>query len=155
MDVINRFLTDALQSDFFAGGLALGVFGIAAATFRVGLLALHRIIMKRVWVSLTLDNRSAAYRHFCIWMEHNNVLAKSRHVRMTDGRWASGTKGYAPAPGRHWFFWRGNPTVWCFSMPLAKAWGRSGTTSLSEQASKSFRPIVAATALQPRCCKPG
>lgn len=103
MDVFNRFVVEALQSDFFAGGLALGAFGIAAATLRVGLMALYRIVMRRVWVSLTLDNRSAAYRHFCIWMEHNEVLAKSRHVRMTDGRWASGTKGYAPAPGRHWF----------------------------------------------------
>ena len=108
MDTLHNFLRDALQSDFFAGGLALGAFGIAAATLRFGLFALYRIVIRNVWVSLTLDNRSAAYRHFCIWMEHNNVLAKSRHVRMIDGRWASGTKGYAPAPGRHWFVWRGN-----------------------------------------------
>ncbi len=102
-DMWNSVLDDALQSDFFAGGLALGAFGLLAATLRVSLIALYHIVMRRVWVSLTLDNRSAAYRHFCIWMEHNNVLARSRHVRMTDGRWASGTKGYAPAPGRHWF----------------------------------------------------
>lgn len=108
IDMLNSFLADAMQSDFFAGGIALGAFGIAAATLRVGLIALYRIVMRRVWVSLTFDNRSAAYRHFCIWMEHNNVLAKSRHVRMTEGRWASGTKGYAPAPGRHWFVWDGN-----------------------------------------------
>ena len=103
MSMIEAFLADALQSDFFAGGLALGAFGIAAASLRIGLLALYRAVMRRVWVSLTLDNRSAAYRHFCIWMEYNEVLSKSRHVRMTDGRWARGTKGYAPAPGRHWF----------------------------------------------------
>ena len=108
IDMLNSFLSGALQSDFFAGGLALGAFGIAAATLRVVLIALYRVIMRRVWVSLTLDNRSAAYRHFCFWMEHNDVLAKSRHVRMTDGRWANGTKGYAPAPVRHWFVWRGN-----------------------------------------------
>jgi len=107
MDMIDSFLTDALKSDFFAGGLALGAFGIAIASLRVGLIALYKMVMRRVWVSLTLDNRSAAYRHFCIWMEHNNVLSKSRHVRMTDGRWASGTKGYAPAPGLHWFLSQG------------------------------------------------
>ena len=107
IDLLNSFLADALQSDFFAGGLALGAFGVVAATLHLGLIALYHIVMRRVWVSLTLDNRSAAYRHFCIWMEHNHVLARSRHVRMTDGRWASGTKGYAPAPGRHWFVWRG------------------------------------------------
>ncbi len=107
IDLFNGFLAGAMQSDFFAGGLALGAFGVAAATLRVGLITLYHFIMRHVWVSLTLDNRSAAYRHFCVWMEHNRVLAKSRHVRMIDGRWASGTKGYAPAPGRHWFIWRG------------------------------------------------
>ncbi|MGD1883310.1 MAG: AAA family ATPase [Paracoccaceae bacterium] len=86
--------------------MALGAFGVAAAFLRITFIALYRVIGRRVWVSLTLDNRSAAYRHFCIWMEQNNVLTHSRHVRMTDGKWARGTKGYAPAPGRHWFFWR-------------------------------------------------
>ncbi|WP_298258680.1 AAA family ATPase [uncultured Litoreibacter sp.] len=107
MDMIDNFLTDALKSDLFAGGLALGAFGIAVASLRVGITAFYKLVMRRVWVSLTLDNRSAAYRHFCIWMEHNNVLSKSRHVRMTDGRWSSGTKGYAPAPGLHWFLSQG------------------------------------------------
>lgn len=103
IETFENFLTSALASDFFAGGLALGAFGMAAAMLRVWLMALYRLIQRRVWVSLTLDNRSAGYRHFCIWMEQNGVLAKSKHVRMTDGRWAYGTKGYAPAPGRHWF----------------------------------------------------
>ena len=107
MEIIEQFLTNALTSDFFAGGLALGAFGIAVAFLRVAFMALYRVVVRRAWVSLTLDNRSAAYRHFCIWMEQNNVLSHSRHVRMTDGEWARGTKGYAPAPGRHWFFWRG------------------------------------------------
>lgn len=104
---LDQFLSDALASDFFAGGLALGVLGVVAAFARVVLFALYRGINRRVWVSLTLDNRTAAYRHVCIWMEQNNVLSHARHVRMTDGKWAQGTKGYAPAPGRHWFIWRG------------------------------------------------
>jgi len=107
MEAFDQFLTSALTSDFFAGGLALGAFGVAAAFLRIAFMALYRVIVRRVWVSLTLDNRSAAYRHFYIWMEQNNVLSHARHVRMTDGKWAQGTKGYAAAPGRHWFFWRG------------------------------------------------
>lgn len=103
MQMIEAFLADAMRSDFFAGGLALGAFGVTAAALRVGSMVLYRALMRRVWVSLTPDNRSSAYRHFCIWMEHNDVLSKARHVRMTDKTWASGTKGYAPAPGRHWF----------------------------------------------------
>lgn len=107
MELFDQFLTNALTSDFFAGGLALGALGIAAAFLRVALLSLWAAINKRVWISLTLDNRNPAYRYFCIWMEQNNILSHARHVRMTDGQWSTGTKGYAPAPGRHWFLWRG------------------------------------------------
>lgn len=107
MIFIDQFIADALASDFFSGGIALGVFGVAAAVLRVVLAALYRAVVRRAWVSLTLDNRSPAYRHFCIWMEQNDVLARSRHVRMTDSKWAHGTKGYAPAPGQHWFLWKG------------------------------------------------
>ncbi|MFQ6553255.1 AAA family ATPase [Aestuariibius insulae] len=107
MDLLTTTLTAAVQSDFFAGGLALGAFGLLAASLRLGGQMLHRMISRRIWTSLTLDNRSTAYRHFYIWMEHNDVLAGSRHVRMTDDRWAIGTKGYAPAPGSHWFIHQG------------------------------------------------
>ncbi len=106
-ETISSYMGTALQSDFFAGGLALGAFGTAIALLRFVLLFLYRFVRRRALVSLTLDNRGPAYRHFCLWMEHNGVLSRSRHVRMTDGRWASGTKGYAPAPGRHWFIRQG------------------------------------------------
>ena len=33
---------------------------------------------------VALENRNAACRYFCIWMEHNNVLSHSRHARITD-----------------------------------------------------------------------
>jgi len=107
IEYVNEFLANAMASDFFAGGLALGAFGAAAATLRILLLALYRFLVRRIWVSLTLDNRSSAYRYFCIWMEHNKILENARHVRMTDNRWAHGTRGYAPAPGQHWFYWQG------------------------------------------------
>ena len=107
-DMINQFIATALKADFFAGGLALGLFGLAAAAGRVWLIALWGMVLRRIWVSLTLDNRSPAYRHFIIWMDHNGVLARSRHMRLTDASWAVGTKGYAPAPGRHWFVWQGH-----------------------------------------------
>ena len=86
MELFDQFLTNALTSVFFAGGLALGALGIAAAFLRVALLSLWAAINKRVWISLTLDNRNPAYRYFCIWMEQNNILSHARHVRMTDGQ---------------------------------------------------------------------
>jgi len=94
MDMIETFMADALRSDFFVGGLALGAFGVIAASLRIGLRKFYGAVMRRIWVSLTLDNRSPAYRHFYIWMEHNDVLSKARHVRMTDSRWTRGTHGH-------------------------------------------------------------
>lgn len=65
MEAFDQFLTNALTSDFFAGGLALGALGVALTFLRVAFMALYRVIVRRVWISLTLDNRSATYRHFC------------------------------------------------------------------------------------------
>ena len=48
MDMIDSFLNSALNSDFFVGGLALGAFGIAVASLRVGINALYKVIMRRV-----------------------------------------------------------------------------------------------------------
>ena len=102
-----QLLSVTLSNDLFLGGLALGTFGVAAAVLRSLLGALARTVARRARVSLTLDNRSPAYRHFCLWMEHHGVLSRARHLRLTDAAWAKGTQGHAPAPGRHWFLWRG------------------------------------------------
>lgn len=107
LEMLDEMIANALQSDFFAGGLALGAFGVAVATLRVLYMTVYRVVQRRIWVSLTLDNRTSAYRNFNLWMDDTGVLDKSKHVRMTDNRWASGTKGYAPAPGRHWFIRNG------------------------------------------------
>jgi|GEM_PF-4920035 len=103
-EAIQSFLTHAMQSDFFAGGIALGAFGAAAAILRVVWIWLHDFIQRRIWVSLTLDNQNSAYRNLCVWMDDTGVLDRSKHVRMTDTGWSRGTKGFAPGSGRHWFF---------------------------------------------------
>lgn len=103
MEPIQNFLANAVQSDFFAGGFALGAFGFAAAILRLAFVRLHRLITRYIWVSLTLDNRSNTYRHFCVWMENTGALSHAKNVRMTDTSWSRGHSGYAPAPGRHWF----------------------------------------------------
>lgn len=106
------FLTDyatrALQSDIFAGGLALGLIG-------TGLGLLHRLwrwlsayTYRRCFGVVTLDNRSAAYRQLYAWIEATGVLSHVRQLRLTD---LKGTEGemFGPAPGTHWFWYRGRP----------------------------------------------
>jgi len=103
-EMVDNFLNNALQSDFFAGGLALGALGAGVAMLRVIWIWLYDFIQRRIWVSLTLDNQNSAYRNFCIWMDDTGVLKRSKHVHMTDTGWSRGTKGFAPGVGRHWFF---------------------------------------------------
>ena len=98
-----EIVTGAVQTDLFAAGMALGVLGLVAASLRGVLRTARRLARRRLWVSLTLDNRHIAYRHLLLWMEGAGVLLRARHVRMTDARWADGTTGVAPAPGRYWF----------------------------------------------------
>ncbi|WP_176445208.1 AAA family ATPase [Maliponia aquimaris] len=100
----NEMLTRAVGSDFFAGGLALGVFGMALGLVRMawGLLRGH---MQRRWaVSLTVDNRSAAYRHLYVWLDRTGALKRIRQVQTTGLRGSGEDEIFAPAEGRHWFF---------------------------------------------------
>jgi len=97
------FSDSALQSDFFAGGVALGAFGAVIAVLRILCAKISTFMRRRIWVSLTLDNQNSAYRYLCIWMEETGVFKRSKHLRMTDSGWSRGTKGYAPGSGRHWF----------------------------------------------------
>lgn len=102
-ETFDSLLIRATSSDFFLGGLALGLLGAAVALLGTLWRLTSAFVARRVWVRVTLDNRTSAYRHLALWLEHTGVLAHVRQVRMSDGQWAAGTSGHAPAPGRHWF----------------------------------------------------
>jgi len=102
-----RYLDSALQSDFFAGGFALGAMGAAFAVLRWGWRWAVYLVLRRISISVTLDNRTAAFRHFCIWLDETGVLAHARRVRVTGVGRGDGESLYAPAPGRHWFRYGG------------------------------------------------
>ncbi|MCR9271610.1 MULTISPECIES: AAA family ATPase [Mameliella] len=103
---MDSFLTDmltrAVGSDFFAGGLALGVFGAAIGILRM-VYGMARAQARRRWaVSMTVDNRSEAYRHLYVWLDRKGVLRRIRQVQATGVR-AGRAEIFAPAEGRHWF----------------------------------------------------
>ena len=60
------------------------------------------LIKRRFVVSVTLDNRTDAYRHFMLWLDDSRVLAKARRVQMSDVQLGK-RELLAPAPGTHWF----------------------------------------------------
>ncbi|SMX30100.1 hypothetical protein TRP8649_04240 [Pelagimonas phthalicica] len=51
-NIVTSYLATALQSDFFAGGLALGGLGLLAAMLRSLYALVARLVHRRVWVSL-------------------------------------------------------------------------------------------------------
>jgi mitochondrial chaperone BCS1 len=97
-------LAHATGTDIFSGGLALGLFGAAIALARgVGLRA-WRAFLRRIMVTVTLDNRTRAYRDIFAWLDATRVLAHVRQVRISE---IGGDEVYGPAPGLHWFWYGG------------------------------------------------
>lgn len=106
------YLLTATKSDFFAGGIALGTIGIIVTIFRTLWQASRHAVAKRLCARVTIDNRSSCYRHFLLWLDRSGVLKNVRQLSCIDPRHAEGTNGFTPAPGRHWFWYRGRPC--CF-----------------------------------------
>lgn len=102
-EILETYLAEALRSEFFAGGAALGAMGVGLAMLRWAWVVLYGLLRRRLCVSVTLDNRSAAFRDFCVWLEKSGVLAHARRIRVTDLGRHRGSELFVPAPGRHWF----------------------------------------------------
>ncbi|MGB3313450.1 MAG: AAA family ATPase [Albidovulum sp.] len=103
-ETILTYLAQGAGSDIFAGGTALGLLGASLALGRGLLASGWQALLRRVMVTVTLDNRTAAYRGFYGWLTMTGVLAHARRVRITDVHSVAG-EVYGPAPGLHWF-WR-------------------------------------------------
>lgn len=99
---LTTYLAGAARGEFFAGGLALGLSGGALGLATMIGRRLRAAILRRALVSVTVDNRSAAYRHLFAWLEARGALAHVRQIRAT-GMWTGGAEVFAPAPGTHRF----------------------------------------------------
>lgn len=64
-----------------------------------------RFSSRRVWTSVTFDNRADAYGHFHAFMRQTGMLQRIRHLRASDSQACAG--GFAPAPGSYWFWHKG------------------------------------------------
>lgn len=103
-EMFQNYAATAVQSEFFAAGLALGVIGMTAGFGRLWWHRLSGVIARRFAVTVTIDNRVAEFRHVLNWLDHAGAFGRVRRFRLiwTGGR-ASRTSVYAPSPGRHWF----------------------------------------------------
>ena len=104
-EFLQEHIARAMGSDFFAGGAALGMLGASIAIARMIWGRIAGLIARRIWVRVSVDNRSAAYRHMLEWLDHSGVLSHSRRLRVTAT--AHGIERLGPDFGSYWFWWQG------------------------------------------------
>ncbi len=113
-ETFSAYVAQATSSDLFAGGLALGLIATLAALSRTLWRTLGVALWRRITISVTVDNRSPAFKFLCLWIEESDVLSRSRRMQVTqfaeDGEWrpaADSRVVMAPSEGKHWFFHEG------------------------------------------------
>ncbi|MDJ0638017.1 MAG: AAA family ATPase [Paracoccaceae bacterium] len=111
-ETIENSAATALQSEFFLGGLALALMGIALGVLRMVWTRSEGLIARRLSVVVTVDNRVAEFRHLLNWLEDSGAFTRVRRFRLT---WTGGRfdrrSVYAPSTGRCWFILDGQ-FVW-------------------------------------------
>ena len=113
-ETFSAYVAQATSSDLFAGGLALGLIATLAALTRTLWRTLGVALWRRMTISVTVDNRSPAFKFLCLWIEESDVLSRSRRMQVTqfaeDGEWRPAENSrvvMAPSEGKHWFFYDG------------------------------------------------
>ncbi len=104
LDALQTYAAPVLASDFFAGGLALGVIGLTAGLARLYWHLLAGLVARRLLVTVEIDNRVAEFRHLLNWLEEAGAFGRVRRFRLTwTGGRRRGRAAFAPSTGRHWF----------------------------------------------------
>ena len=120
--IIQDLFARAAESEFFYGGLALGALGSLLGALHVIWRALQVFAGRRWTAVVTVDSRSDAYRHLCLWIEASGVLAHVRHVRTMAG----GDALFAPDGGPFWFRRGGQLCRYARQMDNKQRTGRGG-----------------------------
>lgn len=102
-ETLRAFAATAVEGEFFAGGLALGLIGVAAGLGRLVLMRGSDLLAGRLSMTVAVDNRVAEFRHLLNWLEEARAFARVRRFRLiwTGGR-GDRKSVLAPAIGRHW-----------------------------------------------------
>ncbi|MEM6971766.1 MAG: AAA family ATPase [Pseudomonadota bacterium] len=104
IDSFSDWLAGAVASDFFAGGVALGLMGAALASVRAVAFAARRLFWRRFALRVELDNRTEAYGYLMRWIEEAGVLSHTRCRRALRPMGHRDVEVLAPAPGAYWYW---------------------------------------------------
>ena len=102
-EYMSAFLSAGMNSELFAGGIALGLIGAGAGLVGLYGRRLWAFALRRLSVTVTLDNRSPAYGHFMLWLEQTGALAHARRQHVTARARGAQGEAWLPATGTHWF----------------------------------------------------
>lgn len=113
--MIDRFLdwlAGQFANDFFAGGLALGLLGTAAAYVAGIIPMLRRFVIGRLITTIVIDSRSSVFECLVSWLHHHPYAARCRRLTVSRvNRDEDSSEGlrlrFSPAPGGHLLFHRG------------------------------------------------
>lgn len=106
-DLFAPYWATLSDSQIFMGGLALGILGILASFALNIWRVLRRVAERRLASSVTIDNRSEAYRHALLWLKNSAALNHVRQLYFKEQLTESGETALTPAPGQHWFWHEG------------------------------------------------
>lgn len=80
---LDQFFSEAFSSDIFAGGLALGLIGVGGAVLGLWGRRAIKLLWRRMTISVTVDNRTPAFKFLCLWLEQGDHLSRSRRLQVT------------------------------------------------------------------------
>jgi mitochondrial chaperone BCS1 len=115
-DALIEGLRAQLNNQLFAGGLALGLVGVLAASLRRLPLMLWAQFTRSVVVTAVIDSRNDLFASFVTWLNDQRFGQRSRwftviqaapSVAETEDDAEVPPLVYSPAPGFHFFWWRG------------------------------------------------
>ena len=105
LDAMQTYAATAVQSEFFAGGLALGLIGVVLGFGRLGWSRTSGFIARRLVVTTVIDNRLSEFRHLLNWLDEADAFQRVKRFHLT---WTGGRHNrralFAPSGGRHWFW---------------------------------------------------
>ena len=111
-------LRQQFDNQVFAGGIALGLVGVLAASLRNVPGLLWAQLQRALVVTATLDSRNDVFPAFVGWLNDQHFGQKSRWFTVVKAEPAvaeseaagdgAPTLNYSPAPGFHLFWYRGH-----------------------------------------------
>jgi mitochondrial chaperone BCS1 len=96
------------QNQFASGGLLLMAIGALGAYLRAIPARIRHLLVDQTTMSITVKDEDAAFHWVKQWFSEQKFLERVRRVDL-DTTVRSEKLALIPAPGRHWFWYRGRP----------------------------------------------